>query len=113
MDTLRYKYLMSVDGNSFVSRLPLLMSSAGVPFRAGLYSEWFDEWVSDRRHFLHVRLDYSDLAERLAWARAHDEEARLIGQRARAFAMARLRNQDMECYLFRLLLEYAAILEEA
>lgn len=111
LDNFNYKYLMSIDGNTFVSRLPLFMSAASVAFRAGIYSEWYDEWIHEGVHYLQVKLDYSDLVPKLNWARENDAEARLIGQQARQFAYARLRNQDMECYLFRLLLEYSAILE--
>lgn len=102
---------MSIDGNTFVSRLPLFMSSGSVPFRAGIFSEWYDEWLEAGVHYLRVKLDYSDLEKQLRWATQNDNEARMIGQRARAIAKTRLRNHDMECYLFRLLLEYASILE--
>ena len=52
MDNFDYKFLMSIDGNTFVSRLPLFLSSGSVAFRAGLYSEWFDEWVRPGVHYL-------------------------------------------------------------
>ena len=54
MDNFDYKFLMSIDGNTFVSRLPLFLSSGSVAFRAGLYSEWFDEWVRPGQHYLQV-----------------------------------------------------------
>lgn len=111
MDNFKKKFLMSIDGNSFVSRLPRFMSSASVPFRAGLYSEWFDEWVKDKEHYLQIDLDYGNLEKTLRWAMDHDEEAKAIGRRAQRFARTRLRNVDMECYMYRLLLEYAAIVE--
>ena len=109
IDNFKYKYLMSIDGNTFVSRLPLFLSSGSVPFRTGIYSEWYDEWLEENEHYIQVKLDYSDLDEKLQWALDHDNEMRVIGQKGRLFARTRLRNEDMECYLFRLLLEYAAI----
>ncbi len=78
---------------------------------AGLFGEWFDEWIFPDRHFLQVKLDYSDLEAKLRWALDHDEEARKIAEEGQRFAHTRLRNEDMSCYLYRLLLEYAAILE--
>lgn len=111
MDNFRYKYLMSVDGNTFVSRLPRFMSAGSLIFRAGLFGEWFDEWIFPDRHFLQVKLDYSDLETKLRWALDHDKEARKIAEEGQRFAHTRLRNEDMSCYLYRLLLEYSAILE--
>ena len=111
MTNFDHKYLMLVDGNSFVSRLPAFMKSASLMFRAGIFDEWFDEWLEDQRHYLRIALDYSDLESKLKWAMKHDEEAREIGLRARDFSKKHLRREDMECYLFRLLLEYANILE--
>ena len=60
---------------------------------------------------MQVSLDYSNLESQLQWAIQNDDKARMIGQQGRDFAFRHLRNQDMECYLFRLLLEYAAMLQ--
>ncbi len=43
-----------------------------------------------------VRLDFSDLRERLDWAAAHDAEAHAMGDAARRVAHRRLRYQDMQ-----------------
>ena len=87
------------------------MSSGSLNFRAGLFSEWFDDWIHDQQHYLQVELDFSDLEEKLKWAMKNDEKARRMGLEAREFAKRRLRIEDMECYLYRLLLEYAALCE--
>jgi len=111
MDYYKYKFLMAVDGNTFVDRLPRLMSSGSVPFRAGLHGEWFDEWLKPKEHYLQIDLAYKTLEDTLSWALLHDEEAKAIGKRAQKFALTRLRKEDMACYMYRLLLEYAAILD--
>ena len=106
-----HKFLAALDGNTFTSRLPYLMSGGGAVFRYGLYSVWFDPWLQPGREYLRVALNLSDLESQLDWALKHDDEARLMGQRARHFARTRLRNEDIECYTFRLLLEYQALLQ--
>ena len=111
MSNFDHKYLMSIDGNSFVSRLPRFMQSASLMVRAGIFDEWYEEWIRDGEHYVRVALDYSDLADKIQWAMDHDQEAKQIGLRGRDFSKKHLRKQDMECYLFRLLLEYASILE--
>ena len=46
---------MILDGNSFSSRLPKFLSSGSLLFRAGLFTEWFDERIRPWSHFLPVR----------------------------------------------------------
>lgn len=58
-----------------------------------------------------VRLDFSDLQQRLAWAVAHDAEAAAMAERADAHARRFIRIADIRCYWYRLLLEYAALLQ--
>ena len=58
-----------------------------------------------------VRLDFSDLQQRLAWAGAHDAEAAAMAERAAAHARRFIRIADIRCYWYRLLLEYAALLQ--
>ena len=52
----------------------------------------FRQWYYDRlvawRHFVPVAADMADLADKLAWLRAHDAEARAIGEAGRELAMA-------------------------
>lgn len=59
------------------------------------------------------RWDYSDLADKVEWARQHDDEARAIAERASQLCNTRLKLGDHECYVFRSVLEYAAIFRPA
>mmetsp|Transcript_3879 Transcript_3879/g.11239 ORF Transcript_3879/g.11239 Transcript_3879/m.11239 type:complete len:462 (+) Transcript_3879:334-1719(+) len=105
----QYKYQMVIDGNSFNSRLPLLLSSNSVVFRAGLFAEWFDERLVPGRHLLPVRLDLSDLRAQLNWAKSHDRKARAMAEAAKQLVSEHMRLEDIQCYTWRLLLEYAAL----
>ena len=60
---------------------------------------------------MQVRLDFGDLQQRLAWAMAHDAEAAAMAERAAAHARRFIRIADIRCYWYRLLLEYAALLQ--
>ncbi len=111
LDYFNYKYLMAVDGSVGAARIPKLLSSGSLLFKAGLFSDWYSDWLIPEEHYLHVDLGYNNLKERLKWALKHDEEAKAIGKRAQEFSLKRLRKDDMRCYMYRLLLEYAAILE--
>ena len=65
----------------------------------------------DSGHYVPVAFDYSDLQAKLSWAQENDNLAEKIAAAAREFAYSRVRNEDLKCYLWRLLLEYAALLE--
>ena len=47
---------MILDGNTFSSRLMRTLRSGSLVFRAGLFSEWFDERLEPYLHYLPVRL---------------------------------------------------------
>ena len=51
-----HKYVMILDGNTFSSRLMRTLRSGSLVFRAGLFSEWFDERLEPYLHYLPVRL---------------------------------------------------------
>lgn len=76
---------------------------------AGLFSEWFDERIHPYVHYLPVKLDFSNLQEQLDWALGHDKEAQAIAEQAALQARMFIRAEDIECYWYRLLLEYAAL----
>jgi hypothetical protein len=82
-----------------------------VTCRAGLFTEWFDERLRPFVHYLPVRLDFADLQSRLDWARAHDKQAHAIAEQAALQAKLFIRYEDMQCYWYRLLLEYATLLK--
>lgn len=102
---------MSIDGVVAPARIPKLLSSGSLVFKAGLFSDWFDEWFEPGEHYLPIDLGYQNLEETLDWALHHDEEAEAIGRKGRQFALMRMRKEDMRCYMYRLLLEYSAILD--
>ena len=47
-----------------------------------------------------------------ARARAHDENAKMIAQNGKAWAERVLRKEDMQIYMYRLLLEYARVCDD-
>lgn len=77
-----------------------------------LFSNWFDQYILPDVHYVHLNVTLADLEERLEWAMKHDAEAQAMAERALAVAQTRLRIVDMECYIYRLLLEYSQIGDE-
>jgi len=112
----RYKYLFDLDG---VGIIPFLQSRSLV-LRASLFRQWFDERLVAWKHFVPVDGRLDDIWGLLAYfggvgenARdAHKDEAKTISEDGRDWAGKVLRKEDMEIYMFRLLLEWGRIVDD-
>ncbi len=60
-------------------------------------------------HYVPLSYDGSDLLQKIQWARQHDAEAQQIAQNARAYAEANLVDENIACYVNRLLTAYAKV----
>jgi hypothetical protein len=89
---LNYRYQIDIDGNSsawdgFFLRLltgsPVLKVAS--PFG---YRQWYYDRLQPWVNFVPVETDMSDLVEKVAWLRDHDDAARKIGEAGRALADA-------------------------
>ena len=73
--------------------------------------EWFYDRIKPWVHYIPVALDLSDLEERVQWALQNDEEAQAIVRRANRVMSEEIRQEDLDCYWFRFLLEYGSLME--
>jgi hypothetical protein len=107
---IKYKYLPDIDGNTFSQRfLTFLRFSQSLIFKIAAFEDWLTINTEPYKHYVPINIDLSDMNEKVQWARDHDEEARQIAVNAQIHAKHRLRYQDMQCYLYRLILEYHAL----
>ena len=85
---LRYKLVIDVDGyvRTWDAWAWKLASGSAVLSPDSLWETRFTRACDPWEHFIPLAADLSDLAERLAWCRAHDDECRAIGARARRHA---------------------------
>lgn len=81
-----YRWLVSIDGNAgeWEGMFWKLYSGSPVLMVASQWEQWYTSLLKPWEHFIPVAADLSDLEERLHWCRAHDEESRQIGERARS-----------------------------
>ncbi|PBP24926.1 capsule associated protein [Diplocarpon rosae] len=129
-----HKYLPDVDGNSFSGRYRDFLNSSSVPLKATLFKEWHDSRLVAWKHFVPVDSRFMDLYgimeffvgsgtenafdRRMARGSetriegARDHLARRIGADGREWAQKVLREEDMRVYMYRLLLEYARVMDE-
>ena len=90
MNWIGDKYAIDVDGHSntwsnFLIRLHFGCCVLKVDSQFG-YRQWYYDRIGPWEHFVPVRADMADLAEKVAWVRSHDREARDIAMRGQAFA---------------------------
>jgi len=110
-DHLKYKYLVDVDGNScsFERYFWLLLSNSLVIKQVSPNVQWYYGALQPYEHFLPVKKDLSDLVEKIEWAKTHDEECRIMSERASAFIQNNLTPEDTLLYMYHLLREYASL----
>lgn len=131
----RAKYLIDVDGHSFSGRWRAFLESKSLGFKATIFREWHDSRLFAWRHFVPVDNRYDDLYSLLTYfigygkpgtqrtegddyangdvyMPSHDTEGKKIARQGREWAKKVLRRDDIEVYMFRLLLEYGRIIDD-
>ncbi|KAJ3265582.1 F-actin-capping protein subunit alpha [Chytriomyces hyalinus] len=106
---LNFKYLIVLDGNTWPGRLQAYLATNSVILYNGIFTDFFNWRLVPMVHYVPVKLDYSDLEERLLWLMTHDEEARQIVENAQRLMKEVNRVQALQCYSGLLLMEYAAL----
>ncbi|KAK8869838.1 hypothetical protein IAR55_000406 [Kwoniella newhampshirensis] len=113
-DSLKYKYVLDVDGNGWSSRFRRLLSSNNVVLKSTLYPEWFHEMLIPWYHYVPVKLDYSDIFDIMAFfdgspdgqVSGREDLAKEIAQHGQEFVETRWRLEDMQSFTYLLILEY-------
>jgi hypothetical protein len=121
-----YKYLFDLDGGGFSGRFLPFLTSHSLPFKAALFREWYDDRLTPWLHFVPQDLRLQDVYSTLAYFAGlsgtvngrdvkmlpHEEEAKRIAEDGRVWAGTALRKEDMEIYMFRLLLEWGRLTDD-
>jgi len=116
----RYRYLFDLDGAGFSGRFLPFIQSHSLVFRVAAFRQWFDERLTAWKHFVPVDSRMHDIWDLLAYFggigkdahNAHTKEAEMVAEDGREWAGKVLRKEDMEIYMFRLLLEWGRIVDD-
>ena len=123
----RYRFLFDADGAGFSGRFLPFLQSRSLPFRTGLFRQWYESRLTPWLHFVPQDLRLHGLWSTLAYFggvdgmdhkgrkvqwNAHAQEAETIAEAGREWAGKVLRKEDMEVYFFRLLLEWARLTDD-
>lgn len=121
-----YKYLLDLDGAGFSGRFLPFLSSKSLPFKAALFREWYDSRLEPWYHFVPLDLRghgfwatlvyfaglEGEVLGRRVSMKGHDREGEMIAEKGREWAGQVLRKEDMEIYMFRLLLEWGRLTDD-
>lgn len=131
----RSKYLIDVDGHSFSGRWHAFLQSKSLGLKATIFREWHDSRLFAWRHFVPVDNRYDDIYALLSYfigygtpnmehaieaedlnpqvyIAPHGKEAQKLARQGREWANKVLRREDIEAYMFRLLLEYGRLIDD-
>jgi hypothetical protein len=120
VDQYAYKYLPDVDGNSFSGRYRGFLGSTSLPIKATIYEEWHDSRLVPWKHFVPMDNTFIDIYGIMEYfvgnqemgVEGHDDVAKEIAIGGKKWAEKVLRREDMQIYVFRLLLEYARLCDD-
>ncbi|KAI9680890.1 MAG: hypothetical protein M1817_004330 [Caeruleum heppii] len=121
------KYLPDIDGNSFSGRYRAFLLSNSVPIKATIFKEWHDSRIMPWKHFVPLDNRFQDIYGIMEYflgysgfnetepentVGGHDAVAQRIAMAGQEWANKVLRREDMQIYVFRLLLEYARVSDD-
>ncbi|MCQ2344890.1 MAG: lipopolysaccharide biosynthesis protein [Paludibacteraceae bacterium] len=86
-DHLKYKFIMSLEGNDVASNLKWVMSSNSIAVMPKpTYETWFMEGrLIPNYHYIEIKPDYSDFEERIKYYIEHTDEANEIIKHAHEY----------------------------
>jgi hypothetical protein len=130
-EQFKAKYLVDIDGHSFSGRWRAFHQSKSLGLKATIFREWHDSRLFAWRHFVPMDNRYGDLYSLMTYfiglesptleasnpshgpsVPRHDFEAEVIASQSREWAHLVLRDEDLEIYLYLLLLEYGRIVDD-
>lgn len=112
---LKYKYLLSVDGNSATNtRVAWIMLSNSLLLKQDSEKiQWYYSALKPYFNYVPVNHDLSSLFEQLTWAKQHDEELKKISQNAQNFIENNLMPEDIDSHIILLLNEYSSLQKDS
>ncbi|CAG7970693.1 unnamed protein product [Penicillium salamii] len=111
----KYRYLLDMDGWAYSGRFYSFMNSQSLPLKVSLFREWHQDILIPWVHYVPINKDADEVVELIRYFE-HDPTGSLIAENiatgGKDWAERALRNEDMEVYMFRLLLEYARLQDD-
>jgi len=105
-----HKHLLHIDGNAASSRLASELHVGSTIFKQDSFSnEYFYPLLRPYVHYVPVAASLHDVPEKLAWAKAHPQQAEAIANAGKQFAREHLHVTAVACYWWQLLTAFAEL----
>ncbi|MCJ1471907.1 capsule-associated protein CAP1 [Lambiella insularis] len=109
------RYLLDMDGNTFSGRFYAFMRSRSLPLKLAYFREWhwgrLQPWV----HFVPVSWQVREVPELVRYFEEEEEGTEIaerVAETGREWVGRVLRTEDMEVWMFRLLLEFGRLVDD-
>lgn len=107
-DAWAYRYLVDIDGNAFSGRYYAFLHSNSLVLKLALFREWHNEWIRPWVHYVPLSMRGDEYVEIVRFFDSESEGKTLgprLAHQGKEWASTALRNEDLEVWFFRLLLE--------
>ena len=114
VDHLKYKYLISIDGNTCAwVRIPWIMYSNSVLIKQETKKvEWFYPALKPYVHYVPINENLTDIFKQFEWMKQHDEELKQISNNANNFVQNELSPEHIDAHMVIILNKYAEIQQD-
>lgn len=110
------RYNVDLDGNGFSGRFYRHLRSKSTPIKQTLFQEWHDDWLIPWVHYIPLSMELDEFPEMARYLTMEEEGKRLgrkIAGASREWAGKVLRKADIQMFVWRLMLEYARVMDES
>lgn len=109
------KFLLDIDGNAFSGRFYTFLQSNSLTLKHALYREWHEDRIRPWAHYIPLGLDGVEHLEIMRFLTEEEQGRQLamtMADESKKWADGSLRHVDMQAWMFRLLLEYARLVDD-
>ena len=107
----KYKILIDIDGNSYSARFSFLLRTGSVVFKIAAIHDLCTLITRPWVDFIPVKMDLSDLEEKINWAKNRDSNIRRIARQGQEIVKKDFSYSMLQCYAIHLLTEYSKLLK--
>ena len=105
------RYALNLDGTGFSERYAKQLASSQLVFKVDTpFYNYYSRFFLPYQHYIPVKYDLSDLAEKVQWANDHPEEAHRIMTQASTLARQIFSPDELICYVGMALAAYGRLL---
>lgn len=111
----QHRHLVDLDGAGFSGRFLPFVQSSSLPYRAALFRTWWEERIHPWKHYIPLDLRLNDFWPAVRYFGNSGEgvkDGEVIAQAGQHWARKALRKEDMQVYMFRLLLEWGRLVDD-